>query len=54
VLYVPDGDELDPVEIKFQISFKAPVAEGLFGKNGDLCFAYAQLSLCQAYNHTIK
>ena len=48
--YEPYGDWLQPVEIKFQVSFKGPVYEDLFGDNGDLYFAYTQLSLWQAYN----
>jgi phospholipase A1 len=52
--YGPDGDELQQVEIKFQISFKAPVDEDIFGGNGDLFFAYTQLSFWQAYNRDVS
>jgi phospholipase A1 len=52
--YGPDGDQLDAVEIKFQISFKATVAEEIFGKNGDVYFAYTQVSLWQAYNRDVS
>lgn len=45
-----DGYEYDDVEIKFQFSLKALVIEDLFGDNGDLYFAYTQLSLWQAYD----
>ena len=48
--YGAEGDQLQPVEIKFQISFKAAVAHNLFGKNSDLFVAYTQLSMWQAYN----
>jgi phospholipase A1/A2 len=48
--YGPEGDKLQPAEIKFQISFKADVAEGLFDGNGDLYVAYTQISQWQAYN----
>jgi phospholipase A1 len=48
--YEPNGDWVQPVEIKFQISFKALVVDNLFGEKGDLSFAYTQLSFWQAYN----
>jgi phospholipase A1 len=48
--YGPEGDKLQPAEIKFQISFKADVADNLFGDNGTLYFAYTQISQWQAYN----
>lgn len=48
--YGAEGDTLQPAEIKFQISFKSAVARGLFGANGDLYFAYTQISQWQAYN----
>jgi phospholipase A1/A2 len=52
--YGAQGSQLSPVEIKFQISFKLPVAERLFGNNGDLYLAYTQVSFWQAYNHDIS
>ena len=48
--YGTEGGYLQPVEIKFQLSFKVDIAEDLFGNNGDLVVAYTQLSLWQAYN----
>jgi phospholipase A1 len=50
----PAGDQMQPVEVKFQFSFKAGVADDLFGDNGDLYVAYTQLSLWQAYNAAIS
>lgn len=44
------GEELDPVEIKFQISFMLPLVQDLISGNGDLYMAYSQVSMWQAYN----
>lgn len=43
------GEELDPVEVKFQISLKTPIWEELIGNNGTLYVAYSQLAFWQAY-----
>ncbi len=53
-VYGQEGDRLSPVEVKFQISIKMPIAEDLFGKNGDLYVAYTQVSFWQAYNQDIS
>lgn len=37
-------------ELKFQISLRVPLYNRMFGENGDLWFAYTQLSLWQAFN----
>ena len=52
--YGPEGERFSPVEIKFQISFKMPIAENVFGDNGNVYLAYTQLSFWQAYNHDIS
>jgi len=46
------GDEIEfqKVEVKFQLSFKVPLAKGLFSDNGNLWFAYTQLAFWQLYN----
>lgn len=41
---------LDAVELKFQLSFKTKVVQGLFGGKGDLWIAYTQSSRWQVYN----
>ena len=41
---------LDNVEVKFQISFRIPIADELFGENGFLSLGYTQQSYWQAYN----
>jgi phospholipase A1 len=42
--------ELDPVEIKFQVSLQFDIARDLLGTGGDLYAAYTQVSYWQAYN----
>lgn len=43
---------LDPVELKFQLSFKTKVLQNIFGKKtrGDIWLAYTQSSRWQVYN----
>lgn len=50
--YQAAGSDLlpEPNEIKFQFSFRVPVAEGIFFGKGYLSFGYTQQSYWQAYN----
>lgn len=50
---IPESD-FDRWEIKFQLSYKMPVIEGLFGTDVDLYAAYTNLSYWQAYNQDIS
>lgn len=43
------GEELDPVEVKFQISLKTPILEDFIAGKGILYVAYSQLAFWQAY-----
>lgn len=45
----PEAD-LQHQELKFQISLRVPLYNQMFGGNGDLWFAYTQLSYWQAFN----
>lgn len=49
---VPDSNafDLDPVEFKFQISFKSKVLQGFLWGYGDMWMAYSQTSRWQIYN----
>jgi len=46
----PGMTGFDNAEAKFQISFKIPVWERMFGSAADLYVAYTQISLWQVYN----
>ena len=47
-------DLLDPVELKFQISFKVILLEDMFNTNSELAVAYTQQNFWQAYNDDIS
>lgn len=44
----------EPWEIKFQISFKTKVAQGLFKGKGDIWLAFTQTANWQAYNEKLS
>lgn len=48
------SDDLDRIEMKFQISLKFTVWRHLFGDNGHLSLAYTQQAYWQAYNDDIS
>jgi len=48
----PDQQRLQNIELKFQISFRAPIVRHLFSKTWSLNAAYTQQSWWQAYNNS--
>ena len=50
---IPES-EFDRFEVKFQLSFKIPVYQGVLGTDADLYAAYTNLSFWQAYNRKIS
>jgi phospholipase A1 len=51
---VAEPEPLDDTEVKFQLSWKTKLWQGVFGERGDLWFAYTQSSRWQVYNGTIS
>jgi phospholipase A1 len=49
-----DYAELDKAEVKYQLSFKLPLSDDLFGSGGKLAFGYTQISFWQLYNKRIS
>lgn len=48
------GVDLDHLEVQFQLSIKAPIAEGLFTEQDALFFGFTVRSFWQAYNNDIS
>ncbi len=46
--------DIDQSEVKFQFSFKLPLVRDIFHNNGELFFAYTNLSFWQAYNQDVS
>jgi phospholipase A1 len=53
-VYNEPESSIDRWEMKFQLSYKMPVIEGMFGSDVDLYAAYTNLSFWQAYNREIS
>jgi phospholipase A1 len=50
----PDAENIDDIEVKFQISFKVPLMMDLFNDKADLWFGYTQVAYWQLYNPDIS
>ena len=47
---VPEGTDFNTIELKFQLSFKTKILQGIFWGHSDLWVAYTQKSHWQLYN----
>lgn len=47
---VPEGEDYNPIEAKFQLSFKVKVFQGLLKGKGDIWVGYTQKAHWQVYN----
>lgn len=51
---VPEGEDYNNVETKFQISFKTKLLQGIFWNKADLWVGYTQVSHWQVYNGSLS
>lgn len=51
---VPNSQNLDATEAKFQLSLKTKLGQNLFGHNADIWFGYTQSSRWQVYNDNVS
>lgn len=51
---VPEGQDYNNIETKFQISFKTKLLQGIFWKHADLWVGYTQVSHWQVYNGSLS
>ncbi|RZJ66675.1 MAG: phospholipase [Flavobacterium sp.] len=51
---VPEGQDYNNIETKFQISFKTKLLQGIFWNHADLWVGYTQVSHWQVYNGSLS
>ena len=53
-LIVPEGTNFNNIEVKFQLSFKTKILQGIFWKSADVWVGYTQKSHWQLYNNGLS